>query len=186
MPRDPVDVCHSDCVTLLRSPFGYLAGLLVVLIGWTGATVVAAGAWDPIREANVTPVTEKPAEAAGSTLAVYTDIPQPERQITCRADRDEQTTEIPQANISVVTEVDGTEWHLVAVLADGLDDVTVSCTPRDKQVDNATYAYAVVDGFTSRARTAELIALGGLAAGVAVAGATFWTRRNAKKQESQS
>ena len=49
---------------------------------------------------------------------------------------------------------DGTTWNLVAFQPDGRDNVTVSCSPADKGVDNAQYAYAVVDGFVERARAA--------------------------------
>jgi len=169
---------------MLRSPLGYLAAVLLVLVGWVAATVIAAGAWDPIREANVTPVTEKKADAAGLTLAVYTDIPQPDRTINCFADgpKKDQTTPIPPAKIQVTTEVDGTEWLLVAVLAEGRDGVTVKCTPRDRRVDNASYSYAVVDGCTSRAEIAQSVAIIGLLAGIGVTAATFWTRRKMKKE----
>ena len=174
---------------MLRSPFGYLVAVLVVLIGWVLATVIAAGAWDPIREANVTPVTEKKADIAGRTLAVYTDIPQPDRQINCFANgpKKDQSTPIPAAKIQVSTEVDGTEWNLVAVLPEGgRDGVTVTCTPRDRAVDNATYSYAIVEGFTSRAEIAQSVAIIGLLVGLGVAAATFWIRRKAKKSQGEA
>jgi len=177
-------LCHSGCVKVLRSPFGYLVGVLVVLTGWVAATMIAAGAWEPVQEANVTPTTEKNADAAGHTLAVYTDIPQPERTIVCTADGPEKdrSTTLPAAKIDVVTEVDGTEWHLVALWPEGRDDVKVACTPKDRKIDNATYSYAVLDGFTSRGQTAQIVAFAGLFAGAAVAGGTYWTRRRMKQE----
>lgn len=180
----PARLCHSDCVKLVRSPFGYLVAVLFVLLGWVAATMIAAGAWNPVREANVTPTTEKKADGAGHTIAVYTDIPQPERTITCVADGPEkkQSTTIPKAKIDVITEVDGTEWHLVALEPNGRDGVTITCTPKDRKIDNAAYSYAVIDGFTSRGRTAQIVAFLGLFAGVGLAAATFMTRRRQQKE----
>jgi len=176
-------------VKLLRSPFGYLVAVLVVLAGWIGATVIAAGAWDPVRDAALTPVTEKKADAAGHSLAVYTDIVQPDRAITCLAtgpapkgSKKKAETKIPAAKIDVIAEVDGTEWHLLGLLPEGKDGVDVRCTPRDRKVDNATYSYAIIDGFTSRGRTAQIVLLIGLFGGIAVIGATFWTRRSLRRQ----
>ena len=166
----------------ITSPFGYLAAVLLVLAGWVGATVVAAGAWDTVRDATLVPVTQERAEAAGSSVAVFTDILQDNRDITCtgRRSKDEPVTIAP-ATIDMTVEADGTEWHLINLLPQGQDGLQVRCTPSDKRVDNATYAFAIVDGFTSRGDRGNAIASTGLLLGLGLSGWVFYCRRQAKK-----
>ncbi|MGA8850399.1 MAG: hypothetical protein WB508_01650 [Aeromicrobium sp.] len=166
----------------VTSAFGYLAALLLVLAGWVGATVVAAGAWDTVRDSTLVPVTQERADARGSSVAVFTDIVQPERAITCRGvDPEDASVTIEPAAIDVPVEFDGTEWHLINLLPEGRDDLKIRCAPRDKRVDNATYTFAIVDGFTSRGERGQAIATTGLLAGLALASWTFICRRNLKK-----
>ncbi len=174
-------MCHSEAVKV-TSAFGYLAAVLIVLAGWVGATVVAAGAWDTVRDSTLVPVTQQRADAKGSSVAVFTDIAQPERTVACRGrDLDKQAVAIEPAAIDVPVESDGTEWHLINLLPEGRDGLKVRCAPLDKRVDNATYAFAIVDGFTSRGERGQAIATTGLLAGIALAGWTFICRRNQKK-----
>ena len=49
------------------SPLWYLAAFLLVLATSVLAIVVAAGAWDPVREASVTPVGER-VDGTGKSL----------------------------------------------------------------------------------------------------------------------
>ena len=168
---------------MLRSPFGYLVALLVVLVGWMAATVIAAGAWDAVRDANLTPSTEKRADAAGQSVAVFTDIPQPNRDITCVAvDEAEESSTVPAAKINLVIEPDGSEWTLIGLLPRGRDGLQITCTPRDRGVDNASYAYAVVEGFAQRGRTGQIVATVGLIAGLGLTVATYLVRRSARKE----
>ncbi len=176
-------MCHSDSVKL-TSPFSYLVAVLVVLVGWVGATAVAAGAWDPVREASLTPVTEKRADADDRSLAVFTDIVQPDRQVACRVrDTQDVATDVPAAAIDVVVDRDGTQWHLIGMLPRGRDGLKVRCVPKDRRVDNATYSYAVVDGFTSRGKQGQAVAAVGLLGGIGLAAATFVARRRARAPE---
>lgn len=175
----------NSCIVRITSPFGYLAAVLVVLAGWVGATVVAAGAWDTVREATLVPVTQERADAEGASVAVFTDIVQPDRDIACRGrDGDDQVVTIDEAAIDVPVESDGTEWHLINLLPQGRDGLKVRCGPSDDRVDNATYSYAVVDGFTSRGERGQAIATTGLLAGIALAAWTFVCRRRAKRPPS--
>lgn len=170
----------------VTSPFGYLAALIIVLAGWIGATVVAAGAWDTVRDSTLVPVTQERADARGSSVAVFTDLLQPTRTIACRGrDLKDDVVEIEPAAIDVPVESDGTEWHLINLLPEGRDGLKVRCGPLDKRVDNATYAFAVVDGFTSRGERGQAIATTGLLAGLGLAGWTFVCRRNLKKSSAR-
>lgn len=166
----------------VTSAFGYLAALFLVLAGWVGATIVAAGAWDTVRNSTLVPVTQERADAQGFSVAVFTDIVQPERTIACRGrDLLGEAVPIEPAAIDVPVESDGTEWHLINLLPEGRDGLKVRCGPRDKRVDNATYSFAIVDGFTSRGERGQAIATTGLLAGLGLAGWTFVCRRNRKK-----
>ena len=166
----------------ITSPFGYLAAVFLVLGGWVGATVVAAGAWDAVRDANLIPVTQERAEASGYSVAVFTDIAQDNRTIACRG-RDEagKAVTIDEAAIDMTVDFDGAEWNLINLLPEGRDGLKVRCGPLDRRVDNATYAFAIVDGFTSRGKRGDAIASTGLLVGVALAGWVFYCRRSEKK-----
>jgi len=163
------------------NPLWYLAALLLALGGWVGATVVAAGAWDGVRAADVKPLSGK-ISAENRTVAVFTDIQQPERQISCRATegKNDKPTDVPAAGLDITVTSDGGEWHLIGLLPDAPPSMTLACTPLDKRVDNASYAYAAVDGF-GRANTGRGIAALAAAVGAALAIWTFISRRRAKQ-----
>lgn len=166
----------------VTSPLGYLAAVLLVLAGWVGATVVAAGAWDTVRESTLVPVTQDNADAKGYSVAVFTDIVQPDRSIVCKGrDGNDEVVSIEPAAIDVPVVADGAEWHLINLLPEGRDGLKVRCGSLDERVDNATYSYAIVDGFTSRGERGQAIATTGLLAGLALAAWTFYCRR-ARKQ----
>jgi hypothetical protein len=161
----------------LTSPLWYLAAVLLVLGGAMAGVVVAAGAWDEIREANVQPVTER-VDASSGTLAVYTDIVQDDRGVRCTATgpgKKAEPTPIPRATIDIAVDDDGNVWHLIGLLKDGAKDVALACAPDDDKSDTASYGYAVVDG-ASRTNTGEGIAVLGTAAGLALAVYTFFCR----------
>jgi len=163
------------------SPRWYLAAFLLVLATSVLAIVVAAGAWDPVREASVTPVGER-VDGTGKSLAVYTDIVQPDRGVTCLATGPgKKVTEIPAARLAITVNDNGDQWHLIAILNEGAKNQLITCTPRDRRVDDATYTYAAVTGFESRGNTGKGIAILGLAGGVGLAGYTFYTRRQQRK-----
>jgi hypothetical protein len=143
---------------------------------------VAAGAWDSVRAAGITS-NNQPVDANNRSVAVFTDVVQPDRRVTCT-----QTTEaakraekepkpIPPASLELVVEDDGNEWHLIGFQSDGRNDMTIRCTPADKRADNATYAYSVVEGFRTRANTGNGIAILGTTLGIALAIWTFIARR---------
>jgi len=163
------------------SPLWYLASLFVALGASVLAIVIAAGAWDPVREATVTPVAER-VDATDKSVAVYTDIVQPDRDVTCRATGPgKKVTEIPAAKLAITVDDGGDQWQLIGMLNEGRKDQLITCTPRDRRVDDATYAYAAVTGFASKANTAKGISILGTALGVALAGYTFYTRRQQRR-----
>jgi hypothetical protein len=150
---------------------------------------VAAGAWDAVRAAPVAAV-NKPLDASGQSVAVFTDVLQPERKIACTqitsAERkaEKKPMPIPQASLQLVVTDDGNEWHLIGFEPDGRDDMAIRCTPADKRSDNATYAFSTVDGFTARANTGNGFAIVGTFAGIALAIWTFIARRRRLHQET--
>jgi hypothetical protein len=163
------------------SPLWYLAAFLIALGASMLATVVAAGAWDPVREASVSPVAER-VDATDKSIAVYTDIVQPDRDVTCRATGPgKKVTEIPAAKLSITVNDGSDQWHLIAMLNEGGKDQLITCTPKDRRVDDATYTYAAISGFTTKGNTAQGISYLGIAFGVLLAGYTFYTRRQLRK-----
>jgi hypothetical protein len=162
---------------------------MLALTGWVVATVVAAGAWDEVRDAPVT-VVDRPLDAGGQSVAVFTDAVQPERKVICahttEADRKakKKPTPIRKASLELVVTDDGNEWHLIGFEPDGRNDMTIRCAPTDKRSDNATYAFSTVDGFTSRANTGNGIAIIATALGIGLAIWTFIARRRRLHQET--
>lgn len=163
------------------SPLWYLTALFIALGSAVIAIVVAAGAWDPVREATVMPVSER-VDATDKSVAVYTDIVQPDRDVTCRATGPgKKVTEIPAAKLAITVDDGGDQWYLIGMLNEGRKDQLITCTPRDRRVDDATYAYAAVTGFASKANTAKGISILGLTSGIGLAGYTFYTRRQQRR-----
>lgn len=164
------------------NPLWYLAAFLLALGSVMIGTVVAAGAWDPVREVTVSPTTTR-ADAQGKTLVVFTDIVQPDRGVTClTTGRDKKPVDIPPAALDITVDNEGNQWHLIGLLKEGADGMKVHCTPRDKRVDNASYAWATVTGFESRGNTANGIGTLGVALGVGFAGYVFYSRRRHRKE----
>ena len=164
------------------NPLWYLAAFFFALATVLIGTVVAAGAWDPIREVTVSPTTTR-ADAQAKTLVVFTDILQPDRDVTCRATgRDKQPIDIPPAALAITVDNEGNQWHLIGLLTEGTEDMKVHCAPRDRRVDNATYAWATVTGFESRANTGKGIGVLGLVLGAVFAGYVFYSRRRHLKE----
>ncbi|MET0447871.1 MAG: hypothetical protein ABW004_05675 [Aeromicrobium sp.] len=166
------------------NPLWYLAALLIALGSLIGAAVYGASAFDSVRDATVIPVTER-VDAKGSTLAIYTDIVQEDRDIACRGrygDEDKGRVEIPPTSVDVAADGDGTRWTLIALLEEGRDELRIVCTPADRRVDNASYGYATVTGYASRANTAQGFAWIGSALAAGLAGWVFWSRRTARRE----
>jgi len=177
-------VCES-CWVRLTNPLWYLAALLIALGSAVAAVAVAASAFDPVRDATVTPITER-VDAKGSTLAIYTDIVQDDRDIACRGRygaEDAGRVEIPDQGVEITAMGDGTRWTLIGLLEDGRDGLRIVCTPADKRVDNASYGYATVTGYTTAVNNGKGISYLGLAAGAVLAGWVFWCRRSARRAE---
>ena len=161
------------------SPLWYLGALSLTLASWIIGVAIAGGAWDVVRGASITSANQA-LEAKGESIAVFTDVVQTDRQIICSmvdVVRDAKPDPIPPAPIALTVEDDGTTWSLVAFEPEGRDNVTVSCAPKDKQVDNAQYAYAAVDGFVNRARAGNFVILGGFLSGIVLAIVVFAKRR---------
>lgn len=153
----------------------YLVAALIAVLAWVAGTAFAASAWDPLRHAVVEPVGQPIQTNGQGDLAVLTDLPQPERSITCVARVGKKRTPIPAATVDIVVDSDGSRWHLIGVLPDAPDETRVVCRPEDKQTDTARYGTALVD-LSSREGTGQLIAWAGFVAGLALAGATLTTR----------
>jgi hypothetical protein len=53
----------------------------------------------------------------------------------------------------------------------------VSCAPKDKQVDNAQYAYATIEGYNARLWTGNIVSMAAIVLALAVGIAVFRIRR---------
>ena len=176
-------MCES-CGVRLTNPLWYLAAFILAIGSVMAATAVAASAFDPVRDAVVTPVTER-VDAEGTTLAIYTDIVQADRDLLCRGrygKDDEGRIEIPDKGIDISAQGDGTTWHLIGLLEKGRDGLRIVCTPADRRVDNASYGYATVTGYESAVNNGRGVAYLGVAGAVMLAGWTFWSRRQARRE----
>lgn len=161
----------------------YLAAMALALATMMAAIAVAASAWDPVRDATVTPVTER-VDAGGSSLAIYTDILQTDRHISCRGrygDGDKGRVEIPDKGVDITAQGDGTKWTLIGLLEKGRDGLRIVCTPADQRVDNAAYGYATVTGYSSAVNNGKGIASIGLSIAAGFGGWVFWSRRAARR-----
>ncbi len=144
---------------------------------------MAAGAWDTVRSAGITSGSG-PLQASGSSVAVFTDVRQPERRITCEATVEgaRKPRQIPPASLDLVLDDDGNEWFLLAFEPKGRDGMSIDCAPQDQRADNATYAFTVVQGWEDRAYTGNTISIVGTFAGIALAIWTFVARRRRTRQ----
>jgi hypothetical protein len=170
-----------DQATDPPSPYWYLGAIALTIVAWMVGVAVAGGAWDAVRSAPISSANEA-LQAKGRSIAVFTDVVQPDRRITCAMTdvvTDSRSVPIPPAPIALDVEDDGATWHLVAFQPEGRNAVTVACTPKDKQVDNAQYAYATVDGFIQRARIGNAIILLGLLGAIVTSVVVFVRRRRA-------
>jgi hypothetical protein len=143
---------------------------------------VAAGAWDSVREAPIAAIS-RPLDARGLSVAVFTDVVQPERHVACTQTTEaakkakQEPKQIRAARLELVVNDDGNEWHLIGFERKGRDDMSIRCTPTDKRPDNATYAFSTVDGFTERANNGKGIGTIGTVLGIGLALWTFIARR---------
>lgn len=158
----------------------YLGALFVALIGWNVGVAVAGGAWNAVRDAPITSANQA-LDARGSSVAVFTDVLQVDLAIACRwSTTSSGAHRMPPAPVPLTVDDDGLTWQLIAFEPKGRNDMTVRCKPTRGRTDNAQYAYAVVDGFTSRANIGNLITLGSLLLGVGAAIAIYLQRRRGR------
>lgn len=151
-------------------------------------TVVAAGAWELVRESTLVPA-EPRIDAAGASVAVFTDIRQGDRGLRCRArEAGEGAEAIPVAAARLDLQVvrDGTTWYLIGFLPEGRDELRVRCAPRDEAADNATYALAAVEGWQSRANLGNGISVLATGAGAVLAVWTWVARRRQRKETARA
>jgi hypothetical protein len=166
------------------NPLWYLAAFLLALASVMVGSVVAASAWDPVRDVSVSPTTTR-ADAQGKSLAVFTDILQTSRDVTCRAiGPDKKAVGIKPPAIDLTVDNEGNQWHLIGLLPEGTNGLKVRCAPKDKRVDNASYGYATVSGFDSRANAGS--GIGWIGAGVAalLAGYVYYCRRKQRLERA--
>lgn len=159
------------------SQWWYLATFLLALASLMGAAAVASGAWTPVKHATVLSIPTR-VDAEDKTLAVFTDIVQPDRGVTCTATApDKSVTKILKPGLAVTVTSGSEQWHLIGLLPDGSDGLKVACTPRDKRHDDANYGYAAVTGYASKVNTGKGIAILGVVSALGVAGYTYYGRR---------
>lgn len=161
------------------SPAWYLVALAVFAIGWNGGVWWAGTAWDRVREAPITSANQA-LQAEGKSIAVFTDVMQANRRIICAMSdvvREARPEPIDPAPIPLTVEDDGATWTLIAFEHDGRNNVTIGCAPKDRQGDNAQYAYATIDGFNTRLWTGNIVSIASIVVALAVGIAIFRIRR---------
>lgn len=159
------------------SPLWYLATVALALIGWMVGVAVAGSAWDTVRTASISSANE-PLQADGASVAVFTDVVQSNRLITCSAKHPRGGARLIQAApIALTVDDDGETWHLIALEPDGSDNLSITCAPKDRLPDNAQYAFAIVDGFSRRVTIGSVIIVSTIAGAIVGAGVVFWRRR---------
>lgn len=161
----------------------YLAAVLLVLGGWVAATAIAATSWQDLKQATVLPLDPgKDLTVTDRGVAFFTDLPQ-DRRVTCHSKpADALTTEPNSFDLS--TRSGGRAWHLVSVTKEARPgSYSVSCTPRDRKVDTASYGYAELPDF----RNATIgNGVGSIATFIAVilTAWVYWGRRTERKLQS--
>lgn len=158
------------------SPLWYLAALALALVGWNVGVAVAGGAWDQVRAAPITSANQ-PLAAEGSSVAVFSDAMQADLGIRCIWRTDRAWHRMPAAPVPLTVDDDGLTWQLVAFEIAGHDDMQVRCHTTRGRTEHAQFATAVVDGFTHRAMTGNLITLASVAIAGVGAGVIFLIRR---------
>lgn len=168
----------------LTNPLWYLAAFLLALGSAMIGTAVAATAFNPVRNATVTSVSER-ADSAGKSLAIFTNDEE-HKDVVCHArDRKKQRVELPQKLVGVKATDHGETWYLIALLAEGQDGLKIGCAPTTSRPDTAGYAFAAVTGYSSAATNGRGIAILGASAGLLLGGFVYWSRRS-HKREAQS
>lgn len=159
----------------LTNAWWYFAAAAIVLLAPMIGAMVAASSWSGVREADVRPLAG-PITTGGQGLAVFSDLDQ-DRTIVCtgREGKAKTGTTIESAKVDLTVDKDGSQWHLVAVDTGPPATVTVACAPKDGRVDNASYGYALVDGFGA-AKVGMTVSIAGAVGGVGLALAVAWRR----------
>ncbi len=152
---------------------------------------VAAGSWDAVRDAPMVGLDE-PVDAGGGSLAVWTDVDQPEREIACTATPtgdvagdEPEPVDVPAAPLDLTTTSDGTTWYLVGFLLEGRDQVKVACAPEDEAGDSAAYAAGVAEGVEDRANVGNGIGWLCTLLGIVLAAVVFMSRRRARQEPTR-
>lgn len=178
---------QAEAVRLIN-PLWYLAALMIALGGQVVGTAVAASSWDFVREAPLVNVSD-PVDATGASVAVFTDVPQPDRDIGCvvtetgDGDEDAEPVDVPEAPLDLTTVSDSTTWQLVGFLLDAPDgEVRVACSAQDGAGDSASYAVSTPEGVGERANLGNGIAWLFTLAGIVLAIYVFTSRRRHRKE----
>ncbi|AWB93812.1 hypothetical protein [Aeromicrobium chenweiae] len=167
----------------LTNPLWYLAAFLLAIGSTMAATAFAASAFDDIRGATLTPVSEL-VDAKGKTLAVFSNDPD-RGDIACHArDRAKQRVEIPDKDVGVTAQSAGETWYLIGLLEDGRDGLRVVCRPESNRPDTAGYAHAAVSTYAGTVNNAKGVAVLGVTAGGALGAYVFWCRRSARRNRA--
>jgi hypothetical protein len=163
------------------NPLWYTAAFLFALGSIMLGAAVASSGWTPVKHATVLSIPTR-VDAADKSLAVFTDIVQPGRHITCTATRPDKTvTTILKPGLAVRVTSGSEQWHLIGLLHDGSDGLKVACTPRDKRHDDATYGYAAVSGFESKYNAGKGISILGVTIGLGSMAYIYYLQRRRRR-----
>ena len=154
----------------------YILAVLVPIVAWILGSAQLASRWDSIHEARPTPIGGK-FDAAGQSVAVFTDFPQADRKIVCSITKPKAAkSEIKKPDIEIFVNYDTTRWKFIGLVDKGVDQMAIACLPDDGHTDGATYAYAVVPSTVEAAISAEFIVWGGVAFGFLISAVIGFSR----------
>lgn len=156
----------------------YILAVMIPIVAWIIATSQLAKQWDNVHAAK--PVTlDSKFDAAGQSVAVFTDFEQPGRAITCSVTKPkDHAVALTAPPLQISVDYDSARWHLIGMLEEGMDDMSIACIPDDQQIDSATYAYALVSPVAVDKAVANFIMWGGIAFGLLVSIVIGYNRRS--------
>ena len=161
----------------------YILAVLIPIVAWILATSQLAKQWHHVHEAKPVTLGSK-FDAAGQSVAVFTDFEQPGRAITCSVTKPkDHAVDLTTPPLQISVDYDSTRWHFIGMLEEGFDDMAIECLPDDQQIDSATYAYALVSPVAVDKAVANFTMWGGMAFGLLVAIVIGYNRRSSMFKE---
>ena len=151
------------------STLWYLAPFVLYILMYFGGVAWAATSYNIARDAAISTSAE-PLNAAGESVAVYTNFIQTGRQIQCTSKSVSRPKphKLTPAPFRLTNDKNDQEWILLATQLKGEREMRVRCAPTDHLPDSAQYGYAILDGYEQRLWEGQIVRWSALVASVIV------------------